>query len=382
MKKLERTAILIMTTMLAFASVCCSGKKEYKSLTRAVFSSGMLFTASVCGDNAQNALDEMSELLDAVGASVSVKDENSCIARFNAAGDNEKIEVDRYAYYLACEAKRIYEQTDGAFNIALGVLSVAWNVDIDGINAYGYGSAQPNALPEKTELETLANGCKLDALECSEENGKYYLKKTEPSLTLDLGGIAKGYCTDACRDIAIKNGAESALINLSGNIALVGKRLTEETTKDWGVGVNNPRIENSSERYVCGFYDADCSIATSGDYERRYFYDYGDGERVRICHIINGKTLLPVGVEYDETTRRYKSSASYVISATVRGESAMLCDAYATAVCVLGLENGIRLLNEVGYDGIVFTSDGKYAVVGEFELDESTTLYKTEYSAV
>lgn len=380
MKRLGRIATIITALLLALAPVGCLEQKEYESLTRTVFSSGIVFSASVRGGDAKAALNEMSALLDEVGASVNASDESSYVARFNASGANERVEVDHHTYFLASEAKRLYEQTDGAFNVALGKLSTAWHVDVNGINAYGYSSAQPESLPEYATLTALSQSTDLSSLFATQEDGKYYLTKTIASLTLDLGGIAKGYCTDACRAVAVKHGAESALINLSGNIALIGKNLS--SGGNWGIGVNNPRTEVSPDRYVCGFYDADCGIATSGDYERRYFYDYGDGEKLRVCHIVSGKTLCPVGVKYDASTGKYESERGYVISATVRGESAMLCDVYATAVCVLGLDRGREFLNSVGYSGILFTSDEKCAVVGEFALDENTTLYRTGYERV
>lgn len=53
-----------------------------------------------------------------------------------------------------------------------------------------------------------------------------------------------------------------------------------------------------------------------------------------------------------------------MISATVVGESSMLADAYATAVCVMGLTDGAAFLEEKGYAGVIFTSDGRMKIVG------------------
>ena len=377
----KRIAIIIVAVLTVFAQFGCA-KKEYSTLTRTVFSSGIVFSASVCGGESEKALEKMSAVIDEIGASVNAEDENSYVSRFNQAGANENVEVDEHTYFLAVEAKRLYEQTEGAFNVALSPLSSAWGVDVKGINAYAYTGSQPSELPSLAEIETLKESANLSLLTAKEEDGKYYLTKSNPSLTLDLGGIAKGYCTDVCRDVAKEYKVTSALIQLSGNLFLIGENENSKTEqKKWGVGVNNPRAENS-DRYVCGFYDGDCGIATSGDYERFYSYGYESGRKVKVCHIIDGSSGMPVGVEYDEQNGEYKNASEYVISATVKGESSMLCDVYATAVCVLGLEKGRALLKSVGYEAIIFTSNKKCSIVGEFELDESVNLYKTEYQLV
>ena len=88
---------------------------------------------------------------------------------------------------------------------------------------------------------------------------------------------------------------------------------------------------------------------------------------------------MPIGIAYDETAAKYVQTP-HVISATIVGESSMLCDAYATAACVLGGEKAAEFLGKEGYRALIFTSDGKFAKVGEFDFSENETLYKTEYT--
>lgn len=200
------------------------------------------------------------------------------------------------------------------------------------------------------------------------------------SLTLDFGGIAKGYCVDKLKRIATENGVKSGIISISGNLYLIGKNESGDTSKKWGVGVNNPRrTATEPDQYVCGFYESDASVVTSGDYERCYDYLVTADQKIKICHIIDGRTLMPIGVKRN-ADGTYVQSSDYVISATVIGESSLVCDAYATAVCVLGIDDGAKLLRDNGYEGIIFTADKKYLVVGETEMADSITLYKTAYA--
>lgn len=384
--RLRKLIAIILSGLCSALCLACSGGTYY-TVTQTVFSSGLVFSASVLGDKDEEAVEEMLDFLNEIDASVNVNRTDSLLSRFNALSAGERIEVDYHAYKLVSAARELYYATDGAFNAALSGISHAWGVDAEGINRYVYGNGtvtQPPALPSKEQLSAL-----LGFTDMSEntfgfytEDGKYYLEKYVSELKLDLGGIAKGYCADKCREIALKYGLKSALIKLSGNVMLVGDYYNGKSYQPWGVGVINPRKEDSSSpQYVCGFYvGGDATVVTSGDYERCFNYYYDGGASVKVCHIIDGRTLMPVGVEYDANTGRYKNSDSYVISATVIGENSMLADAYSTAVCVMGAQKGAQFLQEKGYKGIIFTSDKKYVFVGDIDFTPGETLYQTEYS--
>ena len=383
---LRKLIAIILSGLCSALCFACSGGTYY-TVTQTVFSSGLVFSASVLGDKDEEAVEEMLDFLNEIDASVNVNRTDSLLSRFNALSAGEKIEVDYHAYKLVSAARELYYETDGAFNVALSGVSHAWGVDAEGINRYVYGNGtvtQPPSLPSEEQLSMLLGFTDMsdNTFDFYTQDGKYYLEKYVSEFKLDLGGIAKGYCADKCRDIALKYGLKSALIKLSGNVMLVGDYYNGKSYQKWGVGVINPRKEDSgSPQYVCGFYaDNDATVVTSGDYERCFDYYYEGGSSVKVCHIIDGRTLMPVGVQYDSEREMYENSDSYVISATVIGENSMLADAYSTAVCVMGAEKGARFLSEKGYKGIIFTSDKKYAFVGDIDFTPSENLYLTEYS--
>ncbi len=364
--------IMIITTLFAF--VGC--EKRYYRVESTVFSGSMVFSATLYGGKEKAAATEMKAFLAQADGIFNVNVAASELSRFNESKANVDVEVSKHLYDVAMAAKEVFVQSNGAFNPALGAISAAWGVDVNGIMRYCYGGEQMSALPTEAELEEMRATTDLSSLELKEAAGKYYLSKTDERLTLDLGGIAKGYCADELNKIARSYDVKSAILAVSGNLMLVGNNAEG---KKWSVGVTNPRPEKSPDQYVCGFYESDVSVVTSGDYER--FHTFGEGnDSVRICHIIDGRTLLPIGVE--RTAVGYKNADSFVVSATVIGDSSLLCDAYATAVCVMGVQEGVSFLTERGYKGIIFTSDGKYAVVGEMEMAESATLYLTAYEKV
>lgn len=380
MKKRSRLAVVIAIIMATTSLLYGCNGNEYYTKTQTVFSSSIVASVKILSPDAKQIANEMISAVECVGEQINANSASSQLYSFNQSTSTEWLEIGEHFYNLCLSSKQIYDKTNGAFNPAVSPASKLWCVDAEGINRYGYGQGQPDALPSQNEIDELKASVNLNALETKTEQGKYYIRKTVPTLRLDFGGVAKGYCADLCAEIAQASGVKSALIDISGNLVLVGKYYDDGNEKDWGVGVINPRREENSSRYVCGFTTSgDISVVTAGDYERYYEYQLS-GEKMRVSHIINGNTLIPTSLKIDGN--EYIEDTIAVCSATVMGSSSMLCDAYATAVVVMGAENGKQFLQSEGLCGLIFTADKKMAVVGEFDFVSSQTLYQTEYECI
>ncbi len=143
-------------------------------------------------------------------------------------------------------------------------------------------------------------------------------------LLLDLGAVAKGLAIDtAAREL---QPFENFAIDAGGDLYLAG---TNALGEPWSVGVRHPRRDRE---LIESLRISDAAVCTSGDYER-------PGAGGPTAHHI----LDP----------RNGASAGVVVSATVIGPTAMLADALATAAFVLGPEDGIRLLERHGVDGLI-----------------------------
>ncbi len=143
-------------------------------------------------------------------------------------------------------------------------------------------------------------------------------------LTLDLGAVAKGLAVDmAAREL---EPFQNFAIDAGGDLYLGG---VNEQGEPWSVGVRHPRIDGE---LVTSLRVSNQAVCTSGDYERG-------------AHIIG--------------------ATKNVASATVVASGAMLADALATAAFVLGPEKGLDLLNRLGVDGMIVTTDlQRYATQG------------------
>jgi FAD:protein FMN transferase len=152
-------------------------------------------------------------------------------------------------------------------------------------------------------------------------------------LTLDLGAVSKGLAVDtAAHEL---EPFEDFAIDAGGDLYLGG---SNEQGVPWSVGIRHPRNQTD---LIASLRASNQAVCTSGDYERRV---PGGGQEIAEHHIVDPRT---------------GASPQTVASATVVAPRAMLADALATAVFVLGPKAGIRLLNRLGVEGLIVTPELK-----------------------
>ncbi len=98
--------------------------------------------------------------------------------------------------------------------------------------------------------------------------------------------------------------------------------------------------------------------------------NYPDGY-IQVTHIIDARRGMPYTLEYDELSGKYINKPDAVISATIITSDSTRADAYATAVCVMGLEKGIAFLESKNLNAVLFTADKKMAIVGDVAFTDS-----------
>ncbi len=222
------------------------------------------------------------------------------------------------------------QKTDGAFNIALGPLMDLW----------GFGD-NPTAPPTQSAIEQVLPLCNIDDVVTDQSNCSVYLKKR--GMSLDLGGIAKGYATDKVIEVLKSYGIQNALINAGGNVYALGARASGDP---WKVGVRNPR---RSVDIIAKMDLSDLAVVTSAD-DQRYFID--DGKRYH--HIMDPKTGYPANGHMSDT----------VVSA-----SSTLADILSTSLFVMPQDKALALLQQISdVQGVLFVEpDGTIKITGDLE---------------
>ena len=150
---------------------------------------------------------------------------------------------------------------------------------------------------------------------------------------INLGGIAKGYVVERAAAMLRARGVEHALLNAGGDTRVIGDRRGQP----WIVGIRHPRV---ADQVVTRLPLVDEAISTSGDYER-YFEENGR----RYHHIINPATGRPT---------------EGILTVTVIGPDGTLTDGLDTAIFVLGVEEGLKLIESYPeYETIIVDAAGK-----------------------
>ncbi|POR02060.1 hypothetical protein AU468_07350 [Alkalispirochaeta sphaeroplastigenens] len=213
--------------------------------------------------------------------------------------------------------------TGGAFDITIAPLIALW----------GMGTETPS-VPTKEEILRARSALDFRSLVVDEESRTVFLPR--PGMALDVGGIAKGYAVDEGARILREAGIQHALLDYGGDIVTVGEH---PRGTPWRIGLQHPSGER--DRYLGVLSSRDESVVSSGAYERFF-----EEEGVRYHHIFDPATGYP--------------SESGLTSVTVVGPRAIITDALSTAIFVMGLEAGMKLMEELpGYEAIIATGDDR-----------------------
>lgn len=206
-------------------------------------------------------------------------------------------------------------RTDGAFDITVAPLTKLWNIK------------ERKVPPEEKEISEALRNVGYEKVTLS----PFSLGKRE----LDLGAVAKGYIADCLTEFFKEKGVEEAIIDLGGNVALIG---------NFSVGIRDPF---DSDKLFAKIRIKDKSAVTSGAYQRYFEYE---GERYH--HILDPRTG--------------KCASSSLASVTVISPSSMHADALSTAIYVLG-ENALSLCAQFpDTDALLITDEGKVITTDGF----------------
>ena len=265
--------------------------------------------APLCGNDWNILHKEIRQWLANVNGEFSAYLADSKISQFNRAGANKPVDVSPDFQFVVRRALEIAEATGGAFDPTVGAL----------VNLWGFGpDGRPCAAPSADQIAAARALTGWLHLAITAEG---YLVKDIPALQLDLGAIAKGFGVDQVARLLRVRGCAHFLVEIGGETLAEGLNAQGEP---WRVGVLRPD-DSGTLQGVARLTDGR-AIATSGDY--RNFYRDENGE-LR-AHIVDPRTAAPIG--------------HAVASVSVLAADCTTADALATALFVLGPDEGIPLL--------------------------------------
>lgn len=228
--------------------------------------------------------------------------EDGDVFKLNLYAGKKWLKVSSDTLYVIKKSVEISEHTNGAFDITLGPLIRLWQK-----------AREKGFPPSVDEIRSFLNLVNFKDILISKD-GKILLKRE--GMSIDLGGIAKGYAVDKAFELLKMLGYKNLIVNAGGDLRVGGLKFG----KPWTIGIRDPR---NSEKLIAKISLSDSALATSGDYEKFFIY-----QSKRYHHIINPKDGLPAGG---------------CRSVSIIAREGILADAMATAVFVLGPEKGYIL---------------------------------------
>ncbi|MCR5545934.1 MAG: FAD:protein FMN transferase [Lachnospiraceae bacterium] len=318
-----------------------SNKKEYSTT---LFAMDTYMTLTAYGKNAQEAVTAATKEITYLEDIFSTNIDTSEIAQVNANGGGD---VSEDTAFLIQKSIDYYNETYGTYDISVYPLVYEWGF-----------TTQDYKVPTENRIEELLPLIGSDKLHLSyHDDGSATVSFDKKGMMIDLGTIAKGYASQKVADIFKEYDIESGLINLGGNVQLVGSK-TDGT--NWNVAIQKPDKDAEDSDYVGILSTSDCAVTTAGGYER-YFEEDG----ITYRHIFDPSTGRPT-----ESTLK---------SVSIVTKSGIDADGYDTALFVMDLDGAISFWREHKdlFDVILIAEDDTI-YISEGIADSFTTDYTVE----
>ena len=266
------------------------------------------FYAGAASADAERIQSQIDSLLERINDQMSTWRAESELSRFNKSASTTWFSVSPELAYVVESAGVISAMSDGAFDVTVGPV----------VNLWGFGPDRGAArLPTSQQIREAME--RVDYRRLLVRSTPSALRKLRPDIYVDLSAIAKGFAVDEIARLLDERRIPSYLVEIGGELRARG---VKGDGSSWNVAIERPLSGERTIQDVVALRDA--SIATSGDYRN---YVVQDGKR--FSHTIDPHTGRPI--------------THGLASVSVIADLAMRADALATAIMVMGPEQGYEL---------------------------------------
>lgn len=278
-------------------------------------------TISAATDD-EGILDEALAWCDRCELLFSRIDTASELAALNRA-EGRPLDVDAKLAALIERTLSYCQRVDGLFDLTMGSVTQLWDFKQQIV---------PSADAVRAALRHV------DYRRVSVTDATVQLR--DPLACIDLGGIAKGYIADGILALLRERGVVHALVNLGGNVAVMGGKPDEGSP--WKIGIRKP-VPSSSLPLLDSFATLaleNGSVVTSGIYERAF-----KRNGTLYHHILDPRTGMPAQTD--------------LLSATVVSRSSLDADGYTTALIIMGADRALSFAeSDPALEAVFVTTEG------------------------
>jgi thiamine biosynthesis lipoprotein len=338
-------SIVLMLSLLALSSAAIFRDRKAKYLDEPYQKDQLvldtLVTIKAYGEDkaqVEQAVGLAMKEIEEIDKKVDYYDPQSDISKLNKiAGKNSGKPTPASSDLIAIieTSKELSRQSGGAFDITLGPVIRLWNFN---------GKARVPPMPQLSRSLELVG---MENVDVDRENKTVLFKNA--GMSLDLGGVAKGYAADRAIAVLKRKGIKNALVTTGSTTVCMGRKADG---KPWIIGIQHPR---KADKTLGTLELTQKSLSTSGDYQR-YFVQGGK----RYHHILDPKTGLPA-----------KGCRSVTV---VTDRSCTEADILSTAAFVMGYPKGFSYLEALrDTEGVIVDSKGKVHETGGLKHQLSLT---------
>ena len=354
MPKLRKYIIQALVPILSLTlllSACGTSEASEPNLLdtpydRGEFVMGTYVTMRVYDEGKEDTLELAFDRVRELDKMLSSNDTGSQIDTINQNAGKEPVITSDEVFTLIVAAAEYSDVLGGGFDYTIGPLTNLWRI--------GFDDAR---VPEPEEIEAILPLVSHELVELNSDVQTVFL--TQEGMRLDLGAIAKGYIADEVIKVLKDNGVTTSIIDLGGNIVVMGDSPTRETG-GFNVGIQDPNSVRNA--YIGTLLLRNKSIVTSGIYER-----FVEKDGVQYHHLLHPDTGYPFENE--------------LASVTIISDKSIDGDGLSTTVFAMGLEAGRAYVEGVdNTDAIFITKDNDVYVTSGIE--EDFVLTNEEYNWV
>lgn len=271
----------------------------------------------------------VDSVLKVVNQQMSTYIQNSEISSFNNYKGSEWFTISPDFARVLDESVSLGKLSNGSLDITIGPL----------VNLWGFGpDAHERVIPPDSEIKQRLSEIGLDKIEV--RLSPPAVKKHVPDLHCDLSATAKGFGVDKVSEFILSKGFGNLLVEIGGEVRGFGRN---QNNLPWQVGISQPDQSGRVERVV-GIENM--AMATSGDY-----WNYFEENGVRYSHTIDPRTGRPI--------------THKLASVTVVSKNCLTADGLATAINVMGPEEGMKFASEKELPVYMIIKEGKSFIIKE-----------------
>lgn len=316
---LRRHAFSLSFVAILVAFVFMSGPGDGEILRLTGYTMGTTYDLQLVDVPGEQTLAAISDTVDAMLARLdrqifSTYAADSELSRLNRHPVNQPFAVSTEMIDVLLMAEEIATLTGGAFDVTVGPL----------VNLWGFGPdlrEAPERVPGEDAIAAAATRVGHQYLQVDAASAR--VTRTR-DIEVDLSAIAKGYAVDKLGEYFDSLGMQAYFLEIGGELKMKGLKPGGDS---WIPAIEAPEV-SQTRIYEIFFSRGDTlAVAGSGDY-RNYFEENG----VRYSHEIDPRTGRPIS---------HNLAAVYVVD-----DSAARADALATALMILGAEQGRELAEE------------------------------------